>query len=71
VYNPFPRVGQHIAVIFFSVIKFVKSNHRPTLKNESLGELICTALTTYCPDFRGLQDFINIKNWQITVHQLI
>jgi len=34
-------------------MKFVKSNHRSTLKNEYL-ELICTALTTFCPDFRGL-----------------
>jgi len=27
-------------------MKFVKSNHRATLKNEHLGELIHTALTT-------------------------
>jgi len=37
-------------------MKFVKSNHRATLKNEHLGELICTALTTCCPDFRGLEN---------------
>jgi len=37
-------------------MKFVKSNHRATLKNEYLGELIPTALTVYCPDFRGLED---------------
>jgi len=36
-------------------MKFVKSNHRATLKNEHLGELIRTALTTYCPGFRGLE----------------
>jgi len=35
-------------------VKFVKLNHRATLKNENLEELICTALTTHCPDFRGL-----------------
>jgi len=33
-------------------MKFVKSNHRVTLKNEHLGELICTSLTSYCADFR-------------------
>jgi len=49
-------MAQHIAVIFFSVMKFIKSYHRATLKNEDLGELICTALTTYCPDFRGLEN---------------
>jgi len=37
-------------------MKFVKSNHRTTLKNEHLGELIHTALTTYCPGFRGLEN---------------
>jgi len=37
-------------------MKVVKSNHRATLKTEGLGELICTALTTYCPDFRGLEN---------------
>jgi len=35
-------------------MKFVKSNYRATLQNEHLGELICTALTTYCADFWGL-----------------
>jgi len=35
-------------------MKFVIPNHRATLKNEHWAELICTALTTYCPDFRGL-----------------
>jgi len=32
-------------------MKFVKSNHRATVKNEHLGELIRTAVITYCPDF--------------------
>jgi len=56
VYNSFLCIAQHIAVIFFSVMKFVKSNHRATLKNEHLGELIGTALTAYCPEFRGLKN---------------
>jgi len=48
-------LAQHITVNFFSsVMKFVKLSHRATLKNEHLEELICTALTTYCPDFKGL-----------------
>jgi len=29
------------------------NNHRATLKNEHLRELICTA-STYCADFQGL-----------------
>jgi len=37
-------------------MKFVKSNHRATLKNELLGELIRTSLITYCPGFRGLEN---------------
>jgi len=37
-------------------MKFVKSDHRATLKNEHLGELIRTALTTYCPGFRGIEN---------------
>jgi len=37
-------------------MKFVKPNHRATLKNEHLEELICTALTTYCPDCRGSEN---------------
>jgi len=49
-------IAQHIAVIVFSVMKFAKSNHRATLKNEHLEELIRTALTTYCPDRRGLEN---------------
>jgi len=36
-------------------MKFVKSNHRATLKNEHLGELIRTSLT-YCPDIWGLEN---------------
>jgi len=36
---------------FFSVMKFVKSNRRATLKNEHLRELIRTVLTTHCADF--------------------
>jgi len=43
-------------MIFFSVMKFVKSNHRTILKNEHLGALICTALTMYCADFWGLEN---------------
>ena len=42
--------------IFFPVMKFVKSNRRVTLKNLHLGELIRTALITYCPGFRGLEN---------------
>ena len=41
---------------FFSVMKLIKPNHRATLKNEHLGELILTALTTHCPDFWGLEN---------------
>jgi len=37
-------------------MKFVKSNHVATLKNEHLGELFRTAFATYCPDFRGLEN---------------
>jgi len=39
VHNPFLCIAQHIAAIFFSVMKFVKSNHRATLKNEHLGRI--------------------------------
>jgi len=55
VYNSFLCVAQHIAV-FFTVMKFVKSNHCATPNDEQLGELIPTALTTYCPDFRELEN---------------
>jgi len=34
-------------------MKFVKSNHRVTLKNEHLGELIRTALKTYTAQIFG------------------
>ena len=37
-------------------MKFVKSNHSATLKNEHLGELIRTALTKYCPGIWELQN---------------
>jgi len=39
VYKSFRCIAQHIAVIFFSVMKFVNSCHRATLnpKNEDLG----------------------------------
>jgi len=37
-------------------MKFAKSNHRATLKDEHLGELSRIALTTYCPDFWWLQN---------------
>jgi len=56
VYNSFLCIAQHIAVNFFSVMKFTKSNHRATLKNEHLRELIRTASTTYCLGFRGLEN---------------
>jgi len=46
-------------------MKFVKSNHRATLKNEHLRELIHTALTTYCPGFRGLENQTKISYWQL------
>jgi len=36
-------------------MRLAKSNHRATLKNEHLGELIPTASTTYHPGFRGLE----------------
>ena len=43
-------------------MKFVKSNHRATLRNEHLGELIRTSVT-YCPDFQGLEkQKLNIDN---------
>ena len=38
----------------FSVMKFVKSKYCASLTNEHLSELICTALTSYHPDFRKL-----------------
>jgi len=37
-------------------MEFVKSNHRSTLENDHLGELIRTALATRCTDFRGLEN---------------
>jgi len=37
-------------------MKFVKSSHRAILKNKYFGELIRTALTTYCSGFRGLEN---------------
>jgi len=54
-------MAQHNAVIFFSIMKFVKSNYRATLQNEHLVELICTALTKYCADFRGLKHQTKLK----------
>jgi len=56
--------------LFFSVMNFVKSNHRATLKNEHLEELIFTALTTYCPDCWELENQTNLM-LTITVHQLM
>jgi len=50
---------------FFSVMKFVKSNHRATLKNEHLGELIRTGLTTCCPGFRRLENQTKTWYWQL------
>jgi len=46
-------------------MKFVKSNHRATLKNEHLGELIRTALTTYFPGFRGLENQTRTSHRQL------
>jgi len=37
------------------------SNHRATLKNEHLGELIRTSSTTHCPDVRGPENQIKIN----------
>jgi len=51
-------------------MKFVKSNHRATLKNEHLGELIRTVLTTYCPGFLGLENQTNFI-LTINVHHLM
>ena len=51
-------------------MKFVKSNHRATLKNEHLGELIRTALTTYRQGFWGLENQTNFVP-TITVHNLM
>jgi len=64
VYHPFLRIVQYIAAIFFSVMKFVKSNHRATLKNEHLGELICTALTNVLSRFSGTRK--SNKNLRLT-----
>jgi len=41
--SSFLCIAQHIAVNLYPVMKFVKSNHRATLKIEHLGELIRTA----------------------------
>ena len=70
VYNSFLCIAQHFAVIFFSVMKFVKSNHLATLKNEHLGELIGTALTTYCPEFRGqkIKQKLNTDNYCTSIN---
>ena len=38
----------------FSMMKFVKSKYRASLTNEHLSKLICTALTSYHPDFQKL-----------------
>jgi len=36
-------------------MKFIKSKHCATLKNEHLGELTGTVLKTYCPEFGDQQ----------------
>jgi len=46
-------------------MKFVKPNHRASLKNEHLGESSRTALTTYCPDFWGRENQTKTYYWQI------
>jgi len=69
-YSSLLYTAQHIDVNFFSVMRFAKSNHRTTLKNEYLGELIRTASTTYCPGFRGLE-MKKILIPTITAHRLI
>ena len=50
------HITQHIAVTFFlcNEVRKIKPSCNP--KNEHLGELIRTALTTHCRDFRGLQN---------------
>jgi len=54
-------------------MKFVKSNHRATMKNEHLGEFIRTALTTYCPGFRVLQNQTKTSSRHLlySVHHLM
>jgi len=45
-------------------MEFVKSNHLATLKNEHLGELICTALTNVLSRFSGTRK--SNKNLRLT-----
>jgi len=46
-------------------VRKIKLRYRATLQNKHLGELVCTALTTYCADFRGLgnQTKLNTDNY--------
>jgi len=56
VYNSFLYTARHIAVTFFLCNEVRKITPSCNPKNESLGELIRTAITTYCPGFRGLEN---------------
>jgi len=43
-------------VTFFICNEVLKIKPSCNPKNETLGEVIRTAITRYCPDFRGLQN---------------
>jgi len=62
-YNSFLCIAQHIAVNFF--FSYEVSKIKPPCNSEHLGESICTALTTYCPDIRGLKNQTKTLYWQL------
>jgi len=63
--SPTPLSTTYPCEYFFSVMTVSKWNHRATLKIEHLEELIRTDLTTYCPDFRGLENQTKTQCWQL------
>ena len=65
VHYSFLCIGQHIAVNFFLFNEVRKIKPPRNHKNEHLGELIRTALTTYCPGFRGLENQTRTSYWQL------
>ena len=46
---------------FYSVMKFVKSKHRPALKHQHVNELLQTALTSYEHNFKELTAQMEIQ----------
>ena len=51
-HDPFLYLAYILLWFLFSVMKCVKWNHRVTLTNQDLGELIRSSLTINCQDFR-------------------